>query len=174
MRTPTFLCLFLFIPVLLSCNTDSGLFDAEEQMDMEIEQFQAYFAANNLNPQFHNRGLFYLIQEEGAGRIPTSGNTLVVHYKGYFLDGTVFDTSIEQVARDAGLYNPGRTYNPFQFRFKQGAVIQGWDIGFEFLKEGGKATFFVTSALGYGNRAVGSIPANTPLIFDVELLEVRP
>lgn len=172
MRNRIFLIFFLF-PALLACNTDSGLFDPEEQMDLEIEQFQAYFAANNLSPQFHNRGLFYLIHDEGAGRIPTSGNTLVVHYKGYFLDGTVFDTSMEQAARDAGIYNPSRSYTPIQFSFKRGAVIEGWDLGFEFLKEGGKATFFITSNLAYKDSGRGSIPPNTPLIFDVELLEVR-
>lgn len=162
--------------LLTACNQDSGLFDPEKQKERDIETLQKHFAEKGLSPQYHNKGLFYIIHEPGSGRIPTAGNTLVVNYTGYFLDGSVFDTNLEQVARTAGIFNPARSYVPFTFRFRDNPprVIEGWDIGFEFLKENGRATLFLTSGLGYGNRSVGSIPPNSILVFDVELLQVRP
>jgi FKBP-type peptidyl-prolyl cis-trans isomerase len=96
---------------------------------------------------------------EGTGAEAKSGDTVVVHYTGTLLDGTKFDSS-----RDSG--------NPFQFQLGAGRVIQGWDQGVAGMKVGGIRKLTIPPELGYGGQSIGSIPANSVLLFDVELLEV--
>lgn len=106
-------------------------------------------------------GLKYirLNKTEGAG--VTAGNTVAVHYTGYLLDGTIFDSSI---ARG----------EPISFPIGTGRVIKGWDEGIALLKVGEKARLLIPSALAYGAQgAGGAIPPNADLIFDVELVSVK-
>lgn len=95
----------------------------------------------------------------GTGAEATPGNIIVVHYTGVLPGGTVFDSSV----------NRGQ---PFAFELGSGQVIQGWERGFNGMKVGGKRLLAIPPSLGYGDRAVGSIPANSTLIFEVELLQV--
>ena len=104
-------------------------------------------------------GLRYSIIEEGSGDSPVSGDNVSVHYSGFLLDGTKFDSSF-----DRG--------EPITFPLAQGRVIKGWDEGISLLKVGGKAKFIIPPDLAYGNRSMGTIPANSILIFDVELIEI--
>jgi hypothetical protein len=96
---------------------------------------------------------------EGTGAEAKSGDTVVVHYTGTLLDGTKFDSS-----RDSG--------TPFQFQLGAGRVIQGWEQGVSGMKVGGTRKLTIPPELGYGSQSIGSIPANSVLLFDVELLEV--
>ena len=94
---------------------------------------------------------------EGTGDPVVVGDTLTVHYTGVLPDGTVFDSS--------------RTHGePFTFTIGDGYVIQGWEQGLLGMRVGGQRLIAVPPSLGYGDRAVGNIPANSTLIFDVELL----
>ena len=102
-------------------------------------------------------GLEYQILESGNGEKPEIGDKVIVHYKGTLLDGTKFDSS----------YDRG---TPFEFTVGVGQVIAGWDEGFLLLSKGAKATLKIKSELAYGARAIGSIPANSTLIFDIELI----
>lgn len=106
-------------------------------------------------------GLQYRDDAVGDGPEAKAGQTVSVHYTGTLQDGTKFDSS-----RDRG--------QPFQFPLGGGRVIQGWDEGVAGMKVGGRRTLVIPPNLGYGSRAMGSaIPANSTLVFDVELLGVR-
>lgn len=96
----------------------------------------------------------------GSGEEAVSGKTITVNYKGTLTDGTVFDSS----------YNRGQ---PFSFTLGAGEVIQGWDKGFAGMKVGGKRKLTIPPTLGYGAFDNGPIPANSTLIFEVELLRVE-
>lgn len=102
----------------------------------------------------------------GTGESPKVGQTCVMHYTGWlYTDGArgkKFDSSVDR----------GR---PFEFQLGVGRVIKGWDEGVATMKIGGKRTLIIPPALGYGARDVGGglIPANSTLIFDVELLGVK-
>jgi FKBP-type peptidyl-prolyl cis-trans isomerase len=104
-----------------------------------------------------------IIQDEvvGTGTEAVSGKHVTVNYTGTLTDGTKFDSSL----------NPGRT--PFDFNLGAGEVIQGWDLGVVGMKVGGKRKLTIPSSLGYGSQDMGSIPPNSTLIFEVELLKVE-
>ena len=97
-----------------------------------------------------------------------------VNYIGRLLDGTVFDTSIEAAAKEAGLFDERRPYEPIEFPLGEGQVIPGWDEGISLMNVGTKAHFIIPPALAYGSRGSGPIPPNAPLVFDVELVSASP
>ena len=104
-------------------------------------------------------GLQYQVLKEGNGRKPTARDTVVCHYEGFLIDGTVFDSSVERG-------------EPATFPLQQ--VIAGWTEGLQLMQEGAKYRFFIPYRLAYGEGGAGaSIPPFAALIFDVELLEVK-
>ena len=94
-------------------------------------------------------------------RIASDGDTASIHYTGTLDDGTEFDSS-RRSDRD-----------PLVITLGVGEVIQGWDEGIPGMKVGGKRRLTIPPHLGYGSREIGSIPANSTLIFEVELLDVE-
>lgn len=103
-------------------------------------------------------GLQYKVEKEGDGAQPKADDTVKVHYTGKLIDGTVFDSSVERG-------------EPVTFKVQE--VIPGWIEGLQLMKIGGKYTFYIPSKLGYGEFGAGpSIPPNSVLIFDVELLDI--
>ena len=120
-------------------------------------------------------GLMYVITQPSSGLKPLKGDTLLVNYAGRTLNDKVFDSSIESIAKGAGLQQPGRTYEPIQVIVGTGAVIPGWDEGLLLLNQGSKATFIIPSSLAYGDHGSGDdIKPYSTLVFDVELVKVKP
>jgi peptidylprolyl isomerase len=107
-------------------------------------------------------GLKYQDVVVGKGPQPKPGDDIVVNYTGKFLDGKVFDTSL----------NPGRT--PFELHLGRGEVIPGWDEGLATMHVGGKRKLLIPPGLAYGAAGAGGvIPPNATLTFDVELLKIN-
>ncbi len=114
-----------------------------------------------LTGEIKNEGsLRYIDEAVGSGDQPKAGQCVQVHYTGWLTSGQKFDSS-----RDRN--------QPFSFPLGQGRVIRGWDIGLASMRIGGKRRLIIPADLGYGARGQGPIPANSTLIFDVELLSVR-
>lgn len=106
-------------------------------------------------------GLEYQELKVGEGVEAKAGKVVDVHYTGWLLDGTKFDSSVDR----------GK---PFSFHLGAGEVIRGWDEGVAGMKVGGKRKLRIPAELGYGSRGAGGvIPGNATLIFDVELLGVK-
>ena len=106
-------------------------------------------------------GLKYVDVKVGDGPIAEAGMTAIVHYTGWLVDGTKFDSSL-----DRG--------QPFSFALGQGQVIPGWDQGVKGMRVGGKRKLTIPPELGYGERgAPPAIPPNATLVFDVELVGVK-
>jgi len=143
------------------------------QIAKEGEAIKSYISEKAMTAEVTEEGLYYEITQTGNGVKPQVGQTVKVNYTGYLMDGTVFDTSVEETAKEANVYSPGRPYGPLDFPLGQGRVIQGWDIGIGLLSEGGKATLVIPSPLAYGNRGSGGvIKPNSTLVFTVELVEI--
>ena len=147
-----YLYLFTLVLLFISCSdkTDTSF---EPETEQDIIQ---YIEDNNLNATRSNSGLYYVINNEGSGARPTSTSNVTVDYKGYFLDGVVFDES---------------NSNGISFRLNE--VIQGWTEGITYFKEGGNGILLVPYNLGYGESGRGSIPGGSVLIFDIRLLSVN-
>jgi FKBP-type peptidyl-prolyl cis-trans isomerase FkpA len=96
----------------------------------------------------------------GEGAEATAGKTIAAHYVGVLTDGTKFDSSLERG-------------QPFEFDLGKGQVIKGWDMGIEGMKVGGIRRLVISPEFGYGNQAIGPIPAGSTLIFEVQLVGVK-
>ncbi|GHT65152.1 peptidylprolyl isomerase [Spirochaetia bacterium] len=131
---------------------------ARAQRDAEIAQINAKYPNTQVTPS----GIRYLIQKEGKGEKPAAGKTVRVAYKGMLLNGTVFDGSD---------FHGG----PMSFQAGVGKVIKGWDETIMDMKVGEKRLAVIPPELAYGDRAVGNglIPANSFLVFEMELVSVR-
>ena len=103
-------------------------------------------------------GLQYKHNVEGSGAQPDADDEVTVHYEGRLIDGTIFDSSIKRG-------------EPATFGLNQ--VIPGWTEGLQLMKEGGKATLYIPQNLGYGAQDMGTIPAFSTLVFEVELIKVN-
>ncbi len=105
-------------------------------------------------------GLYYQDVEVGTGATAVAGSWIQVLYRGWLPNGTLFDE-----AQDPA--------DPLSFQLGVGRVIAGWDEGVEGMKVGGLRKLVIPPSLGYGNRPVGPIPANSVLVFEVRLLAVE-
>jgi FKBP-type peptidyl-prolyl cis-trans isomerase len=130
-----------------------------------------YFNSKRINPIKTISGLYYSIQKEGSGAFAKAGDNIVMNYTGRLLDGTVFDSNTDSAFRHV---------QPLSFVLGTGRVIKGWDEGITYLKPGSKATFYIPAALAYGSQSrpgnaanPKGIPANSVLIFDMELVSVK-
>jgi FKBP-type peptidyl-prolyl cis-trans isomerase FklB len=121
---------------------------------------EAFLAANKTKPGVATlpSGIQYLVLKEGSGKQPKATDLVKVHYHGTFIDGKVFDSSV----------NRGE---PSTFRLDQ--VIPGWTESVQKMKEGSKWRIFIPSDLAYGPNGYQGIAPNTTLIFEIELLEVK-
>jgi FKBP-type peptidyl-prolyl cis-trans isomerase len=142
--------LALLFALLVSCTSSDGVKDYREENEKEIA---AYVAEHNLNAKRSASGLYYVIEEEGTGVQPNYLSDVTVYYKGYFTNGTVFDSSEDEWT---------------SFSLQQ--TIAGFAEGLTYFNEGGKGMLLIPSHLAYGSNDYNGIPAGSVLIFEITLL----
>lgn len=125
----------------------------------EQQQIEAYLSANSLTASKHASGFYYQVVTQGSGATPGLCSTISVGYTGKLASGAVFDTRSN-------------------ISFELGATIEGWKKGIPLVQKGGRVRLYVPPSLGYGPYDVKDgntvvIPANSMLIFDVELFDVN-
>jgi len=168
--------------VILKILRVQSLNDAIAERNAMIEKVKAaesadaakYVASHKLVLKTTPSGLQYVITKPSLKLKPQKGDTVFVNYVGRGLDDRIFDTSIALIAKATGTYQEGRPYEPIQITLGTGAVIPGWDEGLLLLNEGAKATFVIPSHLAYGATGQGEIKPYSTLVFDVELVKVKP
>ncbi len=137
---------------------------AAKQLTDDDKALQDYFAKNSLKPTKTASGLYYVVKKEGSGAAITAGQKVTMNYTGKLLNGTTFDSN-----EDSAFHHK----TPFSFPVGMHQVISGWDEGVMLLKKGANATFYIPSPLAYGvNSPSPTIPANSILMFDVEVTDV--
>jgi len=137
----------------------------------------AYYASLRPKATKTNSGLEYIITEKGSGKKPATGTQVYIHYAGFLENGTLFDSSIEEVNKSFGKFDAARAeakgYQPIPFQAgRKDGLIPGFIEGIEQLSFGDKAVLFIPSHLAYGAAGAGNvIPPNANIIFEIQLLE---
>ncbi|MFT5779973.1 MAG: FKBP-type peptidyl-prolyl cis-trans isomerase FkpA [Crocinitomicaceae bacterium] len=144
-------------PKYIKTMKELKLENPEKQEGKDQNIILDYLIANEIEAQKTESGIWYVITAPGEGDKPNENSKVKAHYNGTLLDSTKFDSS----------YDRGQ---PLDFSLDQ--VIKGWQEAIKMLGKGGKGTFYIPSGLAYGDRRTGaSIPANTVLKFDIELVD---
>ena len=128
----------------------------QDQLATDLELIDDYINTNVLTASVHSSGFRYIINQTGNNKRPNNCSLIRISYQGRLLDNTEFDGT-----------SPGNTVD-----FMLNQLISGWQRGLPLIGEGGSITLFLPSGYGYGAAQVGSIPPNSPLIFDVDLVRV--
>ncbi len=132
-----------------------GSCDKETPLDKEKAEIMAYIEENGITTEPTYSGLYYIETKKGSGASADGGDRVSVKYKGTFLDGEEFDSG------------------EYEFVLGTGRVIRGWDEGISYMNEGGKATLLIPSTLAYGPNGSRSIDGYTPLLFEVEVVDIN-
>ncbi len=152
--------ILLLLTITLSGSILAEKGDQGNMKETVISPGEAFLAGNADKPGITvtASGLQYEIIHSGDGKKPSLSDTVVTHYAGRFIDGSEFDSSIKR----------GQPAT-----FPVGGVIAGWTEALQLMREGDKWRLFIPSELAYGKSGRASIPANSTLIFDIELIEVK-
>lgn len=126
--------------------------------DKEMELLDNYLELTNTTTEPDSSGIYVVHLKEGTGKKPEPGDIVTVHYTGKFISGEPFDSS------------PGG--NPKRFVLGESKVIEGWNIGLQQVKEGGKARLIIPSKLAYGKQGKDDILPYSTLIYEIELINV--
>lgn len=146
---------FLFGILILnvSCLNDDYI-SPQEQLDRDIKAIDEYLKENSINAASHESGIRYQIHNSGDGEKPEDSDKITINYEGRFLTNEkVFDQADS-------------------IQFQLNTLIVGWRIGVPLIREGGSITLYIPSGYAYGPGAQRSIPANSNLIFDIDLIKV--
>ncbi|MHB8208494.1 FKBP-type peptidyl-prolyl cis-trans isomerase [Mucilaginibacter sp.] len=132
-----------------------------------------YIADQKLTVKQTADSLDYVITQQGTGPNAVVGDTAVVNYTGKLLNGKVFDTSVKDEAVKGKMpMDPMRQFKPIHIPVGQKRVIPGWDEGLQLLNKGSKAIFIIPSSLAYGERGISIIGPFTPIVFEIELVDI--
>lgn len=135
-----------------TCNYDACAYVAPAA---EVKMVEDYLAASSTVATKHCSGLYYRIDNPGTGKVPSNCSEVSVTYEGKLTNGNTFD----------------QTSTPVTFYLSQ--LIAGWQNALPLIKEGGRIYLYLPPSLGYGSQSTGSIPANSVLIFKIDLVAVR-
>ena len=149
---------------------------AEEDAALAAEQaaIARYLEENAIKIEPEESGIYFNTTKKGSGKTIAQGQAVKVNYIGKLLNGKLFDTNIESVAKENNVYNPQRPYEPMEVPAGVGQMIPGFDEALLKMKKGGKATVIIPFAQAYGSRDMGpDIPAYSTLVFDIEIVDAE-
>ena len=141
--------------ILASCSKNENCDEVKTAAPVsEVNNLRDYLNTNGITTTEDSRGFFYIINSTGTGDKPTICSSVTVNYVGKLLDGTTFDSGNNS-------------------SFSLSGLITGWQEGIPLIAPGGKITLYLPPTLAYGSSGVGSIPANSNLIFEIDLVKVN-
>ncbi|WP_256013363.1 FKBP-type peptidyl-prolyl cis-trans isomerase [Desertivirga xinjiangensis] len=148
--------------------------ETEKAKNKEAGIISNYISSNDLKPTVTASGLNYVVTQQGSGAKPAVGDTVEVNYTGKFITGKnkVFDTSVKEVAEKEKMFDPMRPYKPIKVAAGTNGTIPGFDEALLLLNKGAKATVLIPSKLGYGAQGSQVIGPYTPLLFELEVVNV--
>lgn len=171
------LSLLLILLISMACEPNNPfggpVYDFDGNMEKDsliIDEFLKTAQIDSIYRYHDISGVVVIVQEEGEGDKPGMGNLIYTDYTGKLLDGTVFDTNIEEVAKENDIFVETRNYRLFQFvmDLRGSGAIEGFFFGFRNLKSGSKAVLIIPSPRAYRDSETNErIPPNSVLMFEV-------
>lgn len=137
----------------------------------DMELLAKYAQDNGIKAEPNADGLYVVVKKTGKGPKVEMGRTVSVKYTGRLLNGKVFDTNVESVAKANDI--DGHDFAPMTYVVGKNRMISGWEAGVLGQPAGTQLTLLMPSDMGYGPREMSSIPANSPLVFDIEIVSVQ-
>jgi FKBP-type peptidyl-prolyl cis-trans isomerase FklB len=170
------LLLFALVGLLTGCVSDDE--NLQIILERDLAAIEKYVNENPIPSakELVDNGTgirIYWTSVSNSGKKPEVSDTISVNYTGKLLDNRVFDTSVESVARANNIFSSNRKYEPLRYPIGFGFTIPGFEFALLKMEEGDKATVIMPSLYAYGSEAVGTIPRNSPLVFELDLLEVK-
>jgi FKBP-type peptidyl-prolyl cis-trans isomerase len=172
-----------FASLLIGAISMASCVDADQTMEVILERdkeaIKKYLQENSIasvKEYSEPTEGFYMIWQVSTDQKINSllrGDTVTVNYAGKLLSNKYFDTSYEQLAKSQGIFDSNRNYQPLKFPLGYNFAISGFEFALSLMREGEKATVIFPSRLGYGSQPQGPVPANSPLIFELELTKVK-
>ncbi len=160
----TGILLALFIGVTSCLNTEEEQIVRTAELEkIELAEAIAKLESLNYNVDTTALGVYYVVSKEGTGSFPLAGDTCSLIYFGFFLDGTLFDTSL--------FYT---TDSLTKFVYKERSFIPGFDDGIALMNKGTNIDIIVPSSLAYGATGTVDIPPYTPLVFSMDMKDLKP
>lgn len=165
---------YLLLAILLAVAGQlflTGCLEEEDPPDYLAEEKKLrdeWLAVNNITVEPTASGLYYIVEDSGTGPQPVFGDSVIINYVGYYLNGYVFATNIEEIAIERGIHDPGDDYTPFKFVLGSSAdALKGVNEGITYMREGGSATLVIPSTL--------AIPESyLTMVYKIDLLKVIP
>ena len=161
---------------LFSCvdadQTQEAILERDKEAIEKYIQENPITGVKEYSEPFEGFYMFWQVSVKDERNSIPRGDTVSVNYVGKTLSNKIFDTSIEQVAKDNGIYSSSRRYEPLRYAIGYGFTITGFEFAISMMHPGEKATVIFPSRLGYGTQSSGEIPANSPLIFELELAQI--
>jgi FKBP-type peptidyl-prolyl cis-trans isomerase FkpA len=160
---------FFLAAIVSGCmkNNDSIVVNPYEKEAVLMKAWLDSMVANGKNIDTTSTGIFYIREKAGSGPTVKAEDVVKVKYTGKFLDGTIFDASAWHYEDEKMIYLHKAPSD------SKKTMIQGWEEGIEVLSKGGKAEFLIPSIKGYGSAGKGNIPPHTPLIFVIEVVDIK-
>ena len=153
----------IILVVIYLMNKPIKVNNVENNMELSLGDVPKVEEITNNNIEEQKTPLTNNMEEQKI-QVAKNGDILSMNYTGRLQNGTVFDSNVDPKFNHV---------EPFEFTLGAGQVIVGWDEGLVGMKVGEKKTLTIAPEKAYGNRAIGSIPANSTLIFDVELVSIK-
>lgn len=143
-------------------------------MLIENDRISKYLDENEIAETPDSTGLYIVVTKAGYGKAIEMGRQVKLDYAGYLIDGTLYNTSQEALAQEAGIYNPNRKYKPLTFTMGEIPFIEGWTRGLMGQTQGTELTLIIPSSLAYGAQGFKEeIGPYEPLVIKFKILEVR-
>jgi FKBP-type peptidyl-prolyl cis-trans isomerase len=139
---------------------------------LETEAIMNYVSEKGINIEPNEDGVYVIVTAKGRGKEVVKDNTVFFNYTGTTIDGKVFDTSIEEVAKENNLYNPQREYAPLEVKVGAGRVIPGMDHALVGLHQGDFVTLIIPAEAAYPPNPQNPLGGKN-LIFDMEIKQVK-
>jgi len=156
------------IALMTQCNKKKD--DPEELKAKERKLLDQYLADNDITTEPTASGLYYIMLQEGSGAQPVDQDFVEVQYTGELIDGTVFSTTYDSVAKQENIYDKEIVYGPY--RFQLGYTLPGLNEGIALMHAGEKALFILPSDLALGENSIGVITSYSTLIYNIDLVSV--